>query len=896
MAWSSLLALMACGGAARKNENSSTIVGGTPVDIGSHPWLVSIRMQRDPSGPSVTLCGGTIMNEHWVLTAAHCIEPNGGRNLWVAAGISNTSNAGVAGQRREIAGKEVHGSYRGSTFGKPVRGEYDVALLYLESPLDLSQPNVSAIELVSPEERDTLTAPGVVATVAGWGSTHFGGGRSDSLREVPLPIVPLDVAKGAYPGVTITDLQLAAGEFGVGGKGACIGDSGGPLVVRDPSTDKMKLAGIVSWGKTCGDVEHPDMYARVSANKEWIDERISGRAFVPERKVKFSTVTAEQFVEGVVDLGVSVSEGFPVTKVEFHLPNERYTDDQAPFSVSWDSRQMLDGKYTIFAKAFDAEGHQIEDTISIPLHVINQPEPRPTDVLVDFEPASLWLGFGHGRKEFNLFKPNSPESPYRGNRSARYETHELLARGGLHKGGHDDRWDLSRYLRLRVWAKTTTDVDLRLHIRISDREGEPWLSKSSIVLTDVYQELRVDLRADQFEKITIEGEEESGNGKLDLESVRITIPFFDDARPEEPDHVIVFVDDLAADLRPRREPASDSELLFDFESEDSQWRAFGEGSPRVVSSIAEDPEVDNKSLRFSNGNMSEFGGVTYRFDSALSLTGVEGIYFDVECALENYVAFGFQDQDGEAWIGPKTFVNNKARQVEASLDPKDLELTDVVPVDGVSRNHAPDLDNIKAFTFVFYSEGHVHCVIDNVIAPKSNSDNATVYEDAEDGAVAGWRAYDDRTGNARVDNVFDIERQSNVIELIPGTENPVQDGFLLENEDGTLWNNENQFLIKWEMKLTSPTFFIYVDVETTAGQRYIYYTNNVENGQNSNLRYIHVGLGPLNDGTWHSVERDLQKDLQSDPQDENETILSVRRFLVRGKGRLDDIQLLSDQP
>ena len=70
-----------------------------------------------------------------------------------------------------------------------------------------------------------------------------------------------------YP-LSITNSMICAGYRGVGGKDACSGDSGGPLICNHG--DKAILAGVVSWGKGCGDKNFPGVYSRVTHVLDWI--------------------------------------------------------------------------------------------------------------------------------------------------------------------------------------------------------------------------------------------------------------------------------------------------------------------------------------------------------------------------------------------------------------------------------------------------------------------------------------------------------------------------------------------------------------------------------------------------------------------------------------------------
>jgi hypothetical protein len=163
----------------------------------------------------------------------------------------------------------------------------------------------------------------------------------------------------------------------------------------------------------------------------------------------------------------------------------------------------------------------------------------------------------------------------------------------------------------------------------------------------------------------------------------------------------------------------------------------------------------------------------------------------------------------------------------------------------------------------------------------------TVYENAEDGKTYGWAIYDNIPNKASILNVFDYQRWSRVIEL-KGTK--TENGFVLRNEDTTSWHNSKQLSIQWCMKYKE-YFVVYVDVQTTGGHRYIYYTPDDQDGLGTG-EYVHHGLGPsAMNGQWHTFTRDLQRDL--DDAQSGVDILEVNGFLIRGSGRVDEIQLKS---
>ncbi len=268
------LLIVACGaepnldiGTAGK-RSINKIVGGGDTTIAQYPWQIS--MQTNTGFP---FCGGSIVAENWILTAQHCVAGKTPSAIKVVAGFTKQSNS-AQGQLRNVVEILVHPDYVTASKGK------DVALLRLESPLDLSTAAARPIGIVTQADI-ALTAPDVVAVVTGWGTLSSGGSTPDILQAVSVPLVSNVDAQAAYTSETITDDQMAAGVMGIGGKDACQGDSGGPLVVPDASGTGFLLAGVVSWGYGCGDAKYPGLYARVSSFDTWIQAQMGGDVVVP---------------------------------------------------------------------------------------------------------------------------------------------------------------------------------------------------------------------------------------------------------------------------------------------------------------------------------------------------------------------------------------------------------------------------------------------------------------------------------------------------------------------------------------------------------------------------------------------------------------------------------------
>lgn len=319
------------------------IVGGSSASILQHPWQVSLQ-----SSFGSPFCGGSVIQREWVLTANHCVEGSSASSLRVVAGVTRLSQSN-GGQVRAVEQIVRYPGYFAPEYGK------DVALLKVSPAFDLSDPGVAAIDLVTPAEASAgLTAPGVEATVSGWGALSSGGGSPDVLQAVNVPIVSQNAAQAAYSGTNITADQLGAGLIGVGGRDSCQGDSGGPLTVPDGAGGR-RLAGVVSWGYGCASSRWPGMYARVSAFASWIQSYVD----VNEApSVQITQPADGAIVQGtlVVSAAASDPDG-RVTRVRFTFPDGATIDDtNAPFAVTWDSTGFPDGPAPIRAQAFDDGG------------------------------------------------------------------------------------------------------------------------------------------------------------------------------------------------------------------------------------------------------------------------------------------------------------------------------------------------------------------------------------------------------------------------------------------------------------------------------------------------------------------------------------------------------------
>ncbi|XP_063239999.1 trypsin-1-like [Bacillus rossius redtenbacheri] len=226
-------------------EISPLIVNGTAASAGEYPYVVSIQKF------GIHYCAGTIVNEDWILTAAHCVDDELASDLVVVAGSVRLSQGGVA--------RGVDYYLKHSRFNASNAYENDIAVIKLASPLAMS----ASVRTVALPAAVQHTPGGVVATVVGWGLLYTDGPTSDLLQKVDLVTFSDAACQEALSGYPHAH-NLCAG-WPSGGKGHCSGDSGGPLLVSGVQV------GIVSWSvKPCASQGYPGVYIETSFFASWI--------------------------------------------------------------------------------------------------------------------------------------------------------------------------------------------------------------------------------------------------------------------------------------------------------------------------------------------------------------------------------------------------------------------------------------------------------------------------------------------------------------------------------------------------------------------------------------------------------------------------------------------------
>ncbi|KAL0850895.1 hypothetical protein ABMA28_006804 [Loxostege sticticalis] len=245
--------------ASAATPSSDRIIGGSVTTINQYPEMAQL-LQVVWGTYFFQDCGGIILNNRAILTAAHCTFNYGPAARRVRFGSSYRSSGGTVATINRIIN---HPNYN-----RPVQWDNDVSIVWINGNI----PNTATSRPALIAGPNYFLADNQVVWAAGWGLTipNNGDSFSNQLRHVQIWTVNQGICRQRYaysrPPMTVTDNMLCSGWLDVGGRDQCQGDSGGPLYHNGV------VVGVCSWGGVCGSPFYPGVNARVSRYTNWINQ------------------------------------------------------------------------------------------------------------------------------------------------------------------------------------------------------------------------------------------------------------------------------------------------------------------------------------------------------------------------------------------------------------------------------------------------------------------------------------------------------------------------------------------------------------------------------------------------------------------------------------------------
>ncbi|EDV30423.1 uncharacterized protein Dana_GF23281 [Drosophila ananassae] len=261
------------------NFLNQRVANGYEVKLSSRPWMALLRYLQ--FGESRFLCGGALISDRYILTAAHCVHDHETELYEIRLGehrISTLEDCRQQGRKKKCAPPVLDVGIEKYLIHEKYDSRHimnDIALLRLNTTVSF-QKHIKPICLPITDDLKQQAEQINTYFVTGWGTTE-NGSSSDVLLQANVPLQPRSACSQAYRrAVPPTQLCVGGGDL----QDSCKGDSGGPL--QAPArylgefAQRMVEFGIVSQGVvSCGQISLPGLYTNVAEYVQWITDTMA---------------------------------------------------------------------------------------------------------------------------------------------------------------------------------------------------------------------------------------------------------------------------------------------------------------------------------------------------------------------------------------------------------------------------------------------------------------------------------------------------------------------------------------------------------------------------------------------------------------------------------------------